>query len=258
MTSNLFAAGAAVALLAACGRPDAGLRVAAEATGSSQSALGQGQSALSFNSSDGTSFELTMARVNFRHIEVDLPSGEKCSALTLEAPVECKNSSSGTPRVFIPGPIVVNLLTGESTPDLRKVAIPAGVYKRIDFRIDDAKDQGLAATDPLNNNSFVATASFVRNGQPSTLSLALSFNEDLRVEEAEGVQVSGDEGELLLLLKPDGWLSDIPVIQCLNAGDLAVDSSGVVLLDERAKGSCSGVEDSLKRNIKRSLDLDRN
>lgn len=162
----------------------------------------------------------------------------------------------GSPTIIVNGPIVVDLLTGESSPDLRKVRLPTGVYKRIDFRLDDAKDQGLSATDPLNGNTFVARATFQNNGQPTTLAVALSFNEDLRVEEENGVTLSGDEGELLLLLKPTSWLSDVPVIDCLNKGDLVVDN-GVVLLDERPKGGCSGVEDTLKRNIKRSMDLDK-
>jgi hypothetical protein len=74
------------------------------------------------------------------------------------------------------------------------------------------------------------------------------------VERRDGVAMDGSDGELLVLMKPETWLEGIPVAECLEKGDLRFES-GVLYLDDNAKGGCSAVEDTLKRNLKRSMDL---
>lgn len=253
--NRVICGGLLAVLSVACGNQTAGFKISADATGALSSALQSSKSELGFTGSDGTKYELLSARANFRDIEIELPPGEKCSSLQLEAPAECANSGSGSPTIVITGPLVVDLLTGASSPDLRKVRVPAGTYKRIDFRLDDVKpDEGVPSTDRLFGNSFTSSATFDRSGEKITVELALKFNEDLRIEDSGGVTLSGDEGELLLLLKPADWLSDVPINQCIDQGDVTVEA-GVVRLDDRAKGSCSDVENTLKRNLKRSMDL---
>ena len=56
------------------------------------------------------------------------------------------------------------------------------------------------------------------------------------------------------MLNPAIWLEGLPVGTCLQKGDVAFDGN-VLRIDDRAEGDCSGAEDLVKRNIKRSGDL---
>lgn len=208
---------------------------------------------ITFSSNDGMQFELKTARVNLRDIQVDLTSKEKCEDVKplLAAPAECKGEST----IIMRGPFVVDLATGVSTPDLSTARIPAGTYRRIDFRLDDTKDgEGVAATDPLYTKSFHAEAAFTHEGNPATLVVSLKINEDLRVERPEGVTLDGTEGELLVLMQPAQWLEGIPVADCLAKKDVVVEN-GILRLDDNASGGCSAAEGVLKENLKRSMDL---
>ena len=153
-----------------------------------------------------------------------------------------------------PGPIVVDLMTGTTTPDLSGLRLPAGTYKRIDFRLDEAKAGEVAAGEPLIGYSLLVKADFTQDSKPATLDLKLKFSEDARFQSANGVEVGADD-ELLALLKPQAWLEGLPVAACLTKGDLTINSSNVLLLDSTAKGDCSGAEGLVKDHIKNSGDL---
>lgn len=106
--------------------------------------------ALAFQSSDGASFTLTQARIHLRDIRLDLPKGIKCAdVIGPTNGVTCKGSDSGgsgSGTLVVDGPLVVDLMTGVSTPDLSGVVIPAGNYKRIDFRLEEGHADELPAT----------------------------------------------------------------------------------------------------------------
>jgi hypothetical protein len=208
-----------------------------------------------FQSDDGTPFTLTQARIHLRDIRLDLPQGTKCEDVSgLVSGAECKGSgSSGTLQV--PGPIVVDLMTGATTPDLSGLRIPAGTYKRIDFRLDEAKADEVGATEPLVGSSFLARADFTQDGAARTLALRFKFSEDARFESATGVEVP-EGGSLIAFLKPAVWLQGLPLGECVRDGDVEV-TNGTVLIDDRAGGKCSDAENTVKANIKRSGDLRR-
>jgi hypothetical protein len=129
-----------------------------------------------------------------------LPQGSKCEEVRgLLAGAECKGGTtgSGSGTVLVPGPLVVDLMTGTTTPDLSGLRLPAGNYKRIDFRLDEAKAGEVPATEPL-------------------------------------------EG--------------LPVATCLSKGDISI-THNVLRIDDQAKGDCSGAEELVKTNVKRSGDL---
>ncbi|HEX8703907.1 MAG TPA: hypothetical protein VF815_34060 [Myxococcaceae bacterium] len=207
---------------------------------------------LTFNSGDGMGFLLTQARIHLRDIRLDLPQGTSCADVTgLSAGVECKGSESSN-TLIVDGPIVVDLLTGATTPNLGGLVIPAGTYKRIDFRLDEARADEVAVNEPLIGYSMLVGASFMDTSN-KTLELRLKFSEDARFESATGVEVP-EGGVLITLLNPAIWLEGLPLASCIQKGDVAFDGS-VLRIDDRAKGDCSGAEDLVKRNIKRSGDL---
>lgn len=250
---------AAALSISACGGEGATLRFSAnESQAQAASVLVQGAEmtaapAPTFRSSDGITFTLTEARIHLRDIRLDLPQGTKCGEVSgLLAGATCKGSdSSGT--VLVPGPIIVDLMTGTTTPDLSGLRLPAGNYKRIDFRLEETKADEVASGEPLVGYSLMVKASFTRDNAANTLDLKLKFSEDARFESANGVAVGADTA-LLALLSPQVWLDGLPVATCLSKGDLQI-SGNVLRIDAQAKGECGDAENRVKLNIKNSGQL---
>ncbi len=206
-----------------------------------------------FLSGDGTVFTLTQARIHLRDIRLDLPKGTKCEDVSgLLSGAECKGSDDSK-TILVPGPIVVDLMTGATMPDLSGLRIPAGTYKRIDFRLEEAKSDEVGATEPLLGYSFLARADFTQDGAARTLELLFKFSEDARFESATGVEVP-EGGSLIAFLKPAVWLEGLPLGECVRDGDLEV-ANGTVRIDGKAGGKCGDAEGTVKENIKRSGDL---
>jgi hypothetical protein len=255
---TLLSAAAALALTS-CGEGGATwLRFAAvEPHTHKTSALSQGPTAQGtyvpeFRSSDGLVFTLAEARIHLKDIRVELPQGAKCSAVRgLPAGATCETGETST--VKIPGPILVDMVTSASTPDLSGLRLPAGTYHRIDFRLDEAKADEVPANEPLVGYTLRVKATFIQNATLQTLELNLKFSEDARFESTTGLQVFGND-TLLAMLNPQMWLDGLPVASCLQKGDL-VTSSGVLRFDASAKGDCSGAETLVKANVKRSGEL---
>jgi hypothetical protein len=256
---------AAALSLSACGSGDGATlhfsvrdRVSSSAALNASQIAAEGETAPpTFQSSDGVTLELTQARIHLRDIRLDLPQGTKCAdVIGLAAGAQCKGSETGTGSgtLVVAGPIVVDLMTGATTPDLSGLVIPAGTYKRIDFRLEEAKAGELAATEPLIGYSLKASAHFTGTAQAGKkLELALKFSEDARFETATGVVVP-EGGKLLAMLQPTKWLAGLPLGTCLQKGEVTVEGD-TVRIDDKAKGDCSGAESLVKNNIKNSGDL---
>jgi hypothetical protein len=254
---------AAALTLSACGNDGASLHFSVRDRVSTASAIQNTVQAaepvadpLTFQSSDGVNLTLTQARIHLRDIRLDLPQGTKCAdVIGLAAGAECKGSDSGgagSGTLVVRGPIIVDLMTGVTTPDLSGLVIPAGNYKRIDFRLDEARADEVAAGEALIGYSLKVGANF---SEPAgrKLELALKFSEDARFESATGVDVP-EGGKLIAMLQPTKWLAGLPLGACIQKGDVAIEGD-TVRIDDRAKGDCSGAEDLVKRNIKTSGDL---
>lgn len=206
-----------------------------------------------FTSSDGTPFTLTQARIHLRDIRLDLPKGKKCEDVKgLLSGADCK-SSDDAKTLQVPGPIVVDLMTGATTPDLSGLTIPAGTYKRIDFRLEEAKAEDVGANEPLVGYSFLARADFTLDGAARKLEMFFKFSEDARFESSTGVEVP-EGGSLVAFLKPQVWLEGLPLGECIRTGDVEV-ANGTVRIDAKAGGKCGDAEGIVKSNIKRSGDL---
>jgi hypothetical protein len=245
--------------LVACGDEDASLRfLANERAVSASNAWVQAAAAdtpppLGFTSSDGTTFTLSQARIHLRDIRLDLPQGTKCGDVSgLVSGAECKGSDSSD-TLLVRGPIVVDLMTGATTPDLSGLRIPAGNYKRIDFRLEESKAEEIGTSEPLVGYTFLARADFTQDGAARKLELLFKFSEDARFESATGVDVP-EGGSLIAFLRPQVWLEGLPLGQCIRDGDVEV-SNNTVRIDDRAGGECSDAENRVKLNIKRSGDL---
>jgi hypothetical protein len=254
---------AAALTLSACGGDGASLHFSVRERVSTASAIHHTVQAaepvvdpLTFQSSDGVTLQLTQARIHLRDIRLDLPQGTKCAeVIGLAAGAECKGSGSGgsgSGTLVVSGPIVVDLMTGTTTPDLSGLVIPAGNYKRIDFRLEEAKAGEVPAGETLIGYSLKVSADFTQEAGKK-LELALKFSEDARFESATGVDVA-EGGKLIAMLQPTKWLEGLPLGACMQKGDVAVEGD-TVRIDDRAKGDCSNAEDLVKRNIKTSGDL---
>lgn len=207
-----------------------------------------------FSSSDGTTFTLTEARIHLRDIRLDLPKGTKCEDVSgLLAGAECKGSDDSK-TIEVPGPIVVNLMTGATTPDLSGLRIPSGNYKRIDFRLEEAKAEDVGASEPLVGYSFLARADFTQDdGTPRKLEMFFKFSEDARFDSDTGVDVP-EGGSLVAFLKPQDWLAGLPLGECVRDGDVEI-ANNTVRIDDKAGGACSDAEGIVKKNVKTSGDL---
>ncbi|QSQ21474.1 hypothetical protein JY651_40860 [Pyxidicoccus parkwayensis] len=206
-----------------------------------------------FQSSDGTSFTLTQARIHLRDIRLDLPKGKKCEDVKgLLSGAECK-AADDSKTLVVPGPIVVDLMTGTTTPDISGLVIPAGTYKRIDFRLEEAKAEDVGANEPLVGYSFLARADFSVDGAARKLEMFFKFSEDARFESSTGVEVP-EGGSLIAFLKPQVWLEGLPLGDCIRSGDVEV-ANNTVRIDAKAGGKCGDAEGTVKSNIKKSGDL---
>lgn len=237
----------------ACGDEPVGISVQAASSTSSSS------SALTFEDAGGTSFEILSAVTFLRDIELDVPDGSSCDDVSddLDGGADCSSDT-----VKIPGPFIVDLLAGTSTPPLDAIRIPANIYKRIDFRIDDgvAGEGGINAGDPLDDRSFVVTANFSYGGNTNTLLMSFKFNEDVRFEDPNGIAVESEGHKLLVKLDAATWLAGIDIAGCLDTSDLDLNGTELIIDDDGSasgSGSCSSIENTIKTNIKTSGQLDR-
>lgn len=224
-----------------------------------QGAEAPAPTAPTFLSSDGVTFTLTEAHLRLENLRLRLPQGTGCADVRgLPPGATCSrgDSGSGTSDMFIPGPILVDLMTGATTPDLSGLRLPSGTYKAIDFRMEDPPPSTREgpSDEMLAHYSLVAKATFTREDTVNTLDLRLQFpEEDARFESTAGIAVDADD-EMLALLQPRTWLEGIPVGGCLQTGDLQL-TQNVLRINDQAQGACANAERTLKRNIKYSGDL---
>ena len=239
-----------------------GISFALSATSSDAAAGGD----LPATDQGGTVYDVMAGEVFVRDIELDLPDGTRCSDLEdtlVEAVCDVTGDIDNTPsndKIRIVGPFAVDLITRTSTPSMSNVRIPAGTYKRIDIRIDDGKpgEAGVESGDPLDDRSIVAEAGFTYKGDPTLLKLSLKINEDVRFEDPDGIVVAEEGEKLLANLDVAAWFTGVDIAACIDDADLDISGGEVIIDDDNSgTGSCSGIENTIKENIKRSGQLDR-
>jgi hypothetical protein len=204
---------------------------------------------VTFTDDAGTVFSVLEARASFRHVELFLPDGTRCAdvASELAGRVRCHEEEledDDGAKLEVEGPFVVDLLTGETTPDLSAVRVPALRYQRVDYRIEDAdpEDGVVSESDPLAGLSLWLEATY----DEGTLTVRLRFNEDVRLEDPAGVDVAGSGGSLIAALRLSSWFDGVPLAECIDQ------AGGDVVVGEDASGECGDLEPALKDNIKNS------
>jgi len=200
---------------------------------------------LQFTDVGGTTFTITSARANVRHIQFDHAEG----------------SSDTTEQISIDGPFIFDLVSGESNPVLPSFDLEPGVYKRIDVRLDDTKSEDglLSATDDLMDNTFIVNGTFDYDGNANrNFTFVLKFNEDIRFETAAGFIVEeGEENNLVLSLNVSEWLQNVDITDCLDNGNVTLEQNGdLIINDENSNGVCSDFEQNIKTNLKNNYDFD--
>lgn len=200
----------------------------------------------------GTRFTFQTARAVVRYVELSLPDGRTCSTLDLtglDSRIVCDPSG-----LRVQGPFVVDLLTGATTPSLADLSVPAGLYDRVDIRFDDDKGS-VPSSDPLSEHTLLAEGTFDAGKGPQAFRLRLKFNEDARFERPGGFELTEDAPEeVLLWLDVAGWFQTLPLTECVAEGRF--DEQGGTLLFEDSGGGCSDIENTLKKAIKESGQID--
>lgn len=227
----------------AIGRPDDGGRSGTVIALRAATAEGLGgPGGLTTEDGGGGSLDIVAARVIVRDIELDFADDDlDCAALEeeLAPPVSCDDDET----IVIEGPFEVDLLTGEATPSLEGLTIPAAEYRRVDVRIQSDDGPSFEAITELD-------------GDVSSAHIALDFTEDARFESEDGVLLDGDAGTLLVRLDVDAWFSGVPLTRCIDDGDVEIqDDHAVIDEDTSGGGDCSDIENELKDNIKDSGEL---
>ncbi|TNF33795.1 MAG: hypothetical protein EP329_07930 [Deltaproteobacteria bacterium] len=214
----------------------------------------------------GTVFTLATARAGVERIDIDLPDGASC--VGLPGLIDGSGGSDSAPHtsvcangggsIRLNGPWVVDLVAGTAVPAIPQVHVPAGGYARVDVRFApvDPDDGGVSASDPLADQTLVATGTAPLDGQATPYELALAFHEDARFEAGDAITLAlGDTADVLLELDPSAWFAALPLAECAADGDLEI-VGGVLILSDGG-GSCSDVEGAIKDAIKASGELRR-
>lgn len=207
----------------------------------------------------GSQYTLVEAWLHIRDIELDLPAGVTCADVEADLaggaycdPDDDSLDDSPEAKIKLDGPFIVDMITGETTPSLAGVRVPALAYSRIDVRADDGDPQeGLVEPgSALDDATYVVAATFEYEGSTTELRFSLNFDEDIRIEQPGGIELAGDE-DLVAEFVVDSWLNGVDIAGCIGDGELSIDS-GVVSVDDRNDGACGGIEDTIKNNMKNS------
>lgn len=255
MRRNTYGAMIALAL-AACGT-DTGNGLVTIKTGLTSSDTGTGggdASKPSGRDQQGTVFTVESARAFVRHVEFQRPGG-KCDDFkpSNKEFVKCDGG-----KIRVNGPFIADLVTQEATPSLAGVEITADTYNRVDIRLDEAKSSEslVPSTDPLSQETLVASGTFFDQGSETRFTLALKFTEDARFEADQGIVIEETGAQdVFLRLDVARWFSSLPITKCIRDRDLEV-QNGTLTIEDKGR-SCSDVENALKEAIKTSGRLEK-
>ncbi len=237
--------------------PNSAGRVSAPAFNQS-SAVSESETTVVIKDAAGTDFTLSRVVALVKDIEFDYADEFKCDSVeTVDEDDFCSPSS----KVALEGPFLADLIRGTFSPDVGLFDIPIGTYKRIDIRIDDAKKEMalIDVDDIMFEHSYLIEGSYDNNGTAQTFALALKFNEDLRIENENGLAITTDATQNILIgLNVAQWMQGVDLTACLNEEKMAfVEGEKKVINDSTAKGSCTEIEGLVKENIKKSFELEK-
>jgi hypothetical protein len=208
---------------------------------------------------NGTAYTITDAFLVIEQIELDLPEGIDCGDLEdeLDARIDCQGDDlfDGENELEIDGPFVLNLRTGQMSPSLIDLPIPAINYEEIDVEVNDLdEDDDVTVTDDrIIGNTVLGLADFEFDGQKRELQLEMSFDTEAKAGGDQAINLQ-DGDTLELVFDVSNWLDNIPVTQCLQDADLK-SQDGRVVVDDDVRGDCDGAEGEFEENFENSFDV---
>lgn len=229
-----------------------------------RSSLGDSADDLVFADADGTVYTLTEGELLIDQIELELPEFIDCEDIEaqLSDGVACDSAFQDTfdddtstdAELKISGPFVLDLVTGETTPDIGDVQIPAVIYDEVDVELDtaDTDVRGVEPGDAIIGKSWVVRATFQDEKQSEReLSLSLGTDTEIDVEPDEGLDVP-EGGRLVITLDVARWLEGIPLTQCRLDGDLKTSGNTVFVSGQTDAGACLNMDERLENTLKAS------
>jgi hypothetical protein len=213
--------------------------------------------------SSGATFPLATAQANLRRVDLYLPAGASCRDIPGLADGRVIDDS--TPHLAIcsadgdhirlTGPWVVDLVDGAVTPELPTLAVPPGLYRRVDVRFSPGDpDEGVVASgSPLDDVTIAATGQAPAGTNASFYSMRLRFEEEARFESVGFNVGAGSVKEVIALLDPGAWFSNLPLAECAASGDLPNDNGVLQIAD--GDDDCDDIEDSVRDAIRASGSL---
>jgi|GEM_PF-3602332 len=214
---------------------------------------------------------LQSASINIRKIRLKLPEGVTCNDFdfsnvsSVSCETEAKDGDANPEsKIVVMGPIVYNLIAGTATPSLSSLQLPSGVYTEVELKIDDADsaDGVVSLTDSLANHSLVASGTFMDSeGMEHPFSLALNFDEEIKITNGTGFEVKEQTiNDILIHLNADQWFANLDLQKCVDQGDLSLAGDSLELeqknvSDTDGQGDCKDIEDTIKNNIKSSMNV---
>jgi hypothetical protein len=200
--------------------------------------------------SRGVPFTLDTVRAFVARVDFELPAGTTCA----DVAAALVGGTCDTDRIRFRGPWVVDLRTGAAVPPMDGLSLPAGLYRRVEVRLEVADSRDVEAGDPLAGHSVEGEGTF-GEGRPFVLRLAI--DRDARFESPGGVDVSADGvRKFVLKLDPASWFADLPVSACADNGELPVVDGKVVVGGDPDDGLCEDLEDVIEDRIKDSGRID--
>ena len=186
-----------------------------------------------------------------RQTSDDSPSGEKLRGDgSLDDSPGGDDTSSGDDvcedKLRVEGPWVIDLMTGEATPPLDLITVPAGTYRRVDVRFEPADAADARVPADLSGATLFASGQY-GGAAASEFDLRVAFNEDARFESEGGIELSaGGIDELVMALDLNAWFGAASLERCASDDALEV-VDGRLLIDD---GACSSLENYLKDALK--------
>ena len=190
------------------------------------------------------------ARLHLSRVRLVLEPGTKCRDYEdhLAGGAYCQ----GSRNVHIPGPVVFDLVTGETVPDLSGVRVPAAPYSWADLQLCSADPVVgyVGADDPLAHKSLAAITTTEVEGEPADLDLRLRIDSALRVTDVTTAELE-DGVALRLGLDGSGWLEDTGVEGCVASGALPQEGD-LWVVDDTPPMACPDVVAAIEREVLRS------
>lgn len=197
------------------------------------------------------SLAITSASVHLREVRFTRPAKLDC-ALYQEAATSSDgviaDCDSDPEKLTFAGPFRVDLLTGESQPNLA-LALPVGRYDSVELRIEDDEETG-----PLQGSSLLAYGNYT-TASSRPIRLALRFNEDARFAASSAAEITAaSQAALVVNISQASWLAGVPeaIAECLAESE----DDELFVGDGEFDNFCDELDEVLKENFKSAGELD--